>query len=78
MGKLRKALVRGSRARFWLYRDDCLVLPHPDGKNFSEVPVSHLADDAMLWEHLARLGGKTWVPYGALEELREIAEGART
>lgn len=78
MGKLRKALVRGSRARFWLYRDDYLVLPHPDGENFAEVPIAHLADDDMLWGHLARLGGKAWVPYDALEELREIAAGART
>lgn len=77
MGKIRKALVRGSRARFWLHRDDCLVLPHPDGESFTEVPVAHLANNDALWEHIARLGGQSWVPYGAVEELCEIAAGAR-
>lgn len=76
MGKLRRALVRGNRARFWLHRDDCLVLPHPDGTNFTEVPVAHLLDDVALEQHLLRLGDKTWVKPAMLAELREIAAGA--
>lgn len=78
MGKLRRALLRGRKARRWLYRDDRLVLPHPDGYDYTEVPAAHLVDEAEFERHLTRLRDKHWIDEDAIQELIEIAQGARS
>lgn len=75
--RLRRALVRGKRASFWHQIDDCLVLLHPDGRNDTDVPIPHLIDDDLMAGHYMRLADKRWVAPAAIDELREIAEGAR-
>lgn len=76
MRRLRRALLRGRRADHWYYADDCLILKHPDGRNETEVPVSHLVQDDRMAEHYLRLGDKDWVSRAAIGELRAIAERA--
>lgn len=77
MGKSpRRALVKGRRADFWFYEGAHVFLRHPNGRDEDEVPVAHLRDDAAMREHYRRLAGKDWVSRGAIEELREMAEGA--
>lgn len=78
MQRLRRALLRGRRADHWYYVDDCLVLRHPNGRETTEVPVPHLAQDDRMAEHYARLGDKEWVSRAAIRELRDIAAGVRT
>lgn len=78
MDRTRRALVKGRRARFWLYDDGYLVLPHPTvSGEFTEVPLAHLADAGRMQEHYARLAAKAWVTRRAIDELERIAEGSR-
>ena len=55
-----------------------LVLRHPGGREETEVPVGHLIDECEMERHYARLAGKRWVSAEAIDELRDIAAGART
>lgn len=77
MPKLRRALLRGRRASYWFYADDCLILRHPGGHTETSVPVDHLVQNDRMAEHVMRLHDKEWVPRGAIEELREIAAETR-
>lgn len=76
--RLRHALVRGQRAQHWLRSGAFLVLRHPSGKEETEVPLAHLASTAAMEEHYARLAAKEWVTSDAVDELADIAAGART
>lgn len=75
--KLSRALLRGRSCDHWFYSNDCLILRHPRGRDQSEVPVAHLIDDDLMFEHYERLAGKDWVSRAAIDELRQIAAGAR-
>jgi len=77
MRKLKPALVRGREASYWRVQDNCLVLRHPRGFDYTEVPIAHLVDERMFEEHLARLRARDWVREPAIDELLEIAAGAR-
>lgn len=74
--KLRPALVRGRQSTWWDHWDGALILRGPKNEE-TEVPIAHLADDYELSRHLRRLADKRWVDPGAIDELREIAAGAR-
>lgn len=76
--RLRPALVRGARAVFWCHANGNLILVHPNGLDETSVPVSHLPDAESMEEHYRRLADKRWVAPAAIDELREIAAGART
>jgi hypothetical protein len=76
MAKLRRALVHGAPARFWKIRDELLVLRHPSGHDWTEVPIAHLHDDREFEGHLNRLMGKHWISTGQIDELIEIRNGA--
>lgn len=77
MPRYRRALVRGEPARYWDYADGHLHLRHPEGVEETEIPVAHLTSDWHMEDHYARLRTKTWVTTAAIDELREIAAGAR-
>lgn len=74
--RTRVALVRGRQASHWLIRDDSLILRHPRGNAFTEVPIPHLVHDDFYPLHVWRLQDKNWVSPAAIEELIEIAKGA--
>lgn len=76
--RLRRALVRGRRASFWFHSNGNLVILHPNGLTETDIPVRHLTDAASMEEHYRELAGKRWVAPAAIDELREIADGART
>lgn len=76
MPKLRHALVRGRRARWWQVHDDCLVLRHPRGHDWTEVPIAHLADEQEFGAHLSRLMDKHWITTAQIDELLAIRNGA--
>ena len=76
MAKIRHALVRGRKARFWSIHDDCLVLRHPRGHDWTEVPIAHLAQDDEFQQHLSRLMDKHWISTAQIDELLSIRNGA--
>ena len=78
MAKMRRALVRGEPARFWLLRNGAFVLRHPRGHDWTEVPVEHLDDDQQFAAHVERLSGKHWISRDALDELLALRDGARS
>lgn len=75
MPKIRRALVRGAPAKHWGVRDDCLVLRHPQGHDWTEVPIAHLADEEEFQRHLSRLMDKHWISTGQIDELISIRHG---
>lgn len=54
------------------------MIRHPRGEEETEVPIAHLPDAAAMADHYVRLAGKTWITDDAIEELAQIAAGART
>lgn len=77
MARSRRVLVSGLRAKFWKIRDDTLVLFHPSGRDHTEVPVPHLADENEFLQHVWRLRDKRWVSEAAVQELYAIRAGWR-
>lgn len=75
MARSRRVLVSGLRAQFWKIRDDTLILFQPNGRDFTEVPVSHLADEDEFLRHTWRLRDKQWVSEAAIQELYAIRAG---
>jgi len=75
MGRFQKALVKGRRAVYWLYSDDCLVLRSHDLLVEIKVPTTDLTDDDRMRAHYDRVTKLGEV--GAVYELREIADRAR-
>lgn len=78
MGRLRRARARGATTRFWRIKDGVLLLPHPGGHEWTEVPIAHLDDEAEFRGHLARLRDKWWVDEAAIDELLAIRAGRGT
>lgn len=76
--RLRRALLRGKPATYWLYRQDNFVIRGSRPGEETDVPVSHLADPDRMEEHFLRLSDKRWIPPAAIAELRAMADGVRT
>lgn len=75
--KLNRALVRGRDALWWDHSNGVLILRDRSSRAETEVPVRHLTDERELQQHVARLTSKAWVQRAAIDELLEIAAGAR-
>lgn len=75
--RLRAALVRGQKSRYWKHYDGRLLVKCRYPKEEAEVPIRDIEDEMLLAKHVDRLLGLAWVPRDAVTELVRIAEGVR-